>query len=188
MTGEKEGLDHMMVDGVSVHNCGFINHHDSVGFTADNKLYFISATVEDNAEEGCDSFFHYGESVSEAYYLFFDCLVSPDKRRVAIFGERERQKRRRQDTLILDGKRCPTAATGWSQHSFSPDSRHHLWEVERKGQEWLLLDGKILFGLSQCNWGARFTPDSRYIEYVCQQGRILRYRKESVTRLLKRRQ
>ena len=131
MTGEKEGLDHMMVDGVSVHNCGFINHHDSVGFTADNKLYFISATVEDNAQDCYDSFFHYGESVSEAHYLFFDCLISPDKRRVAIFGERERQTRRRQDTLILDGKRCPTTATGWSRHSFSPDSQHHLCEVER---------------------------------------------------------
>ena len=188
MTGEKEARDHMMVDGVSVYKCGFINHHDTVGFTADNKLYFISATPEDNTKICCDYFFHYGDSVSEAHYSFFDCLVSPDNLHIAIFGQRERMKRRRQDILILDGKRRLTAATGWSHHCFSPDSRHHLWEVERKGQEWLLLDGKILFGLSQCNWWARFTSDSRYIEYVSQHGRTLRNRKVSVAKLLKRRQ
>ena len=188
MTGETECLDHMMVDGVSVYKCGFINHHDSLGFTADNKLYFISATVEETAKDCCDHFFHYGEAVSEAHDSLYACLVSPAKRRVAIFGQRAHQNRRRQDTLILDGKRYLTGATGWGQHSFSPDSRHHLWEVERKDQEWLLLDGKILFGLSQCNWGARFSSDSRYIEYVGKQGRTLRYRKLSVAKLLKRRQ
>ena len=188
MTGEKEAHDHMMVDGVSIHQCGYINHHDTVGFTADNKVYFFSATAEDiNDSIDCDYFFHYGESAIGPHYLFFDCLVSPDNCHIAIFSQRERHKRRQQDILILDGKRCSTAATGWSNHSFSPDSQHHLWEVERKDQEWLLLDGKTLFGLSQCNWGARFTSDSRYIEYVCRQGRTLRYRKLSVAKLLKRR-
>ena len=188
MTGEQVAHDHMVMDGLPIKRRSYINHHDSMGFTADNKLYFVSASAADPAQSSDgDYFFHFGEAVSEALDSIHDCMVSPDGRHVAVCGERNRKIRQQRDILILDGKPCPILATGWSHHGFSPDSRHHLWEVERNGYVWLLLDGRILFGRSKCVWGPRFTPDSRYIEYVCQQGRALRYRRVAVAKLLKRR-
>ena len=192
LVGEPRYYDHMMLNGDSVEQFNFIDHHDHIGFVQENCLYY--RVIKELQLRCDDEFFILGGREMGPYRFISHSLVSPDENRVAICAELiaqrkpgRRSKRFQRDiALILDGRQAAVLATGYSQQVFSPDSQHHLWEVEGNKSSQLLLDGQIVFGRSKIIWNMRFTPDSRWIEYVYEARRRLYYRKISVESLLKR--
>ena len=191
MVGEPRYYDHMMLNGDSVGQFDWIDHHDHIGFVQGNRLYF---RVIKELQFRCDvNFFIFGGREMGPYRSIRDSLISPDENRMAICAElitkrkpgRRSKRLQRNIALILDRRQSTVLATGYSQQVFSPDSQHHLWEVEGKKRSQLLLDGQIAFGRSKLIWNIRFTPDSRWIEYVYESKRRLYYRKISVESLLK---